>query len=385
MNQTRLAAALLTIFIAAVILPITIIQPACAAPQVGSPENAYDCAGVDFGTLKDLGCGCGKPPNQGCGCGKPAPVCGKCDYTMTACEKQFGCGTTANLGCGCGKGTSCYGCDGVPNSGKTDSGCGCGSTMKKDTKGVCCATSQMLCGECPAGRTNWTKDSYGACCDASQIVCGRCFGSKPAVPKIVCRKLDFRPPVHPAYKFVAHYDLNHTASECGGSLPTSDYFGFLVNEEICGADTNWSVRSSPPGVGVDYWGACPYPANPSIIDTIWISKYVGCPGSAPASSGAMVISKIIGETPSITCRKTNFNPLQSGGSNVRPITLSFSGPECSGGLPDSSFIGLISNRSICGISESWTQPTSGQVSFWYKGGCSNSSTGSYIEVLYIKR
>jgi len=336
----------LRLFIAAIALTISSDLSAWGQTmQVNSPEGFYDCKGLANGANERDGtsysdncclptemkfCGACGDHRRTCEkqtgvCGAPDPVCNKCNYTMTTCEAQLNqCDTTANL------------------------------------------------------------DLKGNCCDASRIVCGQCNGSKPAVPKIACRKTSFYPPVNPGSKFVGHYDLDFTAAECGGAVPTSDYFGFFVNEEICGADTNWSVRTSPPGAGVDYWGACPSPASASLVEVIWVSKYVGCPGSAPASSGSEVINRITSESPSITCRKTNFNPL-SGGSAVRGVTLTFASSECSGGYPDGNYVGLISKRTTCGTSESWTQPGAGSVSFWYKGGCSNSGAGSDIEVLYIRK
>ena len=314
--------------------------------QVNSPEGFYDCKGVANGAnIRD-----GTNYSDNCCFRSQMVFCGACGDHRSFCEKQTGvCGAPDPVCDKCGY--TMQGCE-------SDSRFGCNTTARKDTSGTCCFDSQK--------------------------VCGQCNGSKPAVPKIVCKKTSFYPVVHPSHKFVQHYDLNFTAAECGGALPTSNYFGFLVNEEICGADTNWTVRTSPPGVGVDYWGACPSPASGSLVEVIWVSNSVGCPGSAPASSGSDVISRITSESPSITCRKTNFNPL-NGGSAVRPITITFASSECSGGYPDGSYVGLISKRTICGTSESWTQPGAGMVSFWYKGSCSSPVAPSDIEVLYIKK
>ena len=152
-SQAVAARFLASFAVFATVLLVCPPTPSSAQPQVGSAENPRDCKGVDFGqNVRDSAGGCCLPSqidcgicfysrsaceqqfgcftsvrNLGCGCGNPAPVCFKCGYTKTACEQLLGCGTTAtDQGCGCGGGTSCYGCDGIANSGKTDVGCGCG-------------------------------------------------------------------------------------------------------------------------------------------------------------------------------------------------------------------------------------------------------------------
>ena len=167
-------------FIAIIALFIFSALSAWAQTQVNSPEGPYDCTWVANGLktidIKGVCClpgqqvcnkcfytklecenvfGCGTSAiNQGCGCANPAPgecgcnlsvvkVCGECGGSFNACgdcsttDQGCGCGQPAagacgcnlsivNQGCGCGNGTSCFGCDNIPNSGKTDQGCGCG-------------------------------------------------------------------------------------------------------------------------------------------------------------------------------------------------------------------------------------------------------------------
>ena len=167
-------------FIAIIALFIFSALSAWAQTQVNSPEGPYDCTWVANGLktidIKGVCClpgqqvcnkcfytklecenvfGCGTSAiNQGCGCNLPAPgecgcnlsvvkVCGECGGSFNACgdcsttDQGCGCGQPAagacgcnlsivNQGCGCGNGTSCFGCDNIPNSGKTDQGCGCG-------------------------------------------------------------------------------------------------------------------------------------------------------------------------------------------------------------------------------------------------------------------
>ena len=127
----------------------------CVDHRTTCEKDPYFGCGTDA-TINDSRCGCGRPGlvDYNCGCGNPAPgecgcnlsvvkVCGECGGSFNACgdcsttDQGCGCGQPAagacgcnlsivNQGCGCGNGTSCFGCDNIPNSGKTDQGCGCG-------------------------------------------------------------------------------------------------------------------------------------------------------------------------------------------------------------------------------------------------------------------
>ena len=214
--------------------------------------------------------------------------------------------------------------------------------------------------------------------------------SKP----IVCHKTNFVPPVVNNYKPTATYNLLFSAAECGGTLPTSDYYGFFMNEEICGRDDGWLILSSEngygasPGVQVGYYGECPSPASGSNIKTAWFHKNSAkLPSESSASSSTELRNRLERQSSTITCRKTDYSP--GAHSSIRSVGLTFSTSECSSGAsnqqsyPDSSYIGLLTNnRTICGIAASWTQAPPAHVSFWYMGGCT-STQGSDIRVTYI--
>lgn len=150
--------------------------PAASAQgvTVQSPENPVDCAGVQFGPNrfdKNRKCClpsqmvCGKcfyvmqacesvfgcdtsatPDRNGTCCFANQKTCNKCNYSMVGCEPSHGCDTSVrNEGCGCGGGTSCYGCDNVPNSGKrlVCGVCG-GSDPCGNCSGCCQATMPGL-------------------------------------------------------------------------------------------------------------------------------------------------------------------------------------------------------------------------------------------------
>lgn len=187
-SSMLLRAAGLAFFVALLCATCALGVPAASAQSltVQSPENPVDCAGVQFGPNRFDS----NRPRKCCLPGQM--VCGKCDYTKTACENVFGCDTPAtpdrtgtccfshqktcnrcyysmvgcepshgcdtsvtNKGCGCGNETSCFGCDGVANSGKKVM-CGtCGGTMGG-------------CGRCEGCRScsfNWGCQDPGTGCN----------------------------------------------------------------------------------------------------------------------------------------------------------------------------------------------------------------------------
>ena len=152
------------------LLLVTTTGDLFAQPQVGSQENPRDCKGVDFGlNIRD---------NFG-GCCLPGEIqCGRCFYSMTPCERELGvCGAPPDVGCGCRNGTSCFGCDGIPYSGKTNAGCGCGTGTScfgcdnqpnsgKVDNGCGCAQPGPVCGGC-GGTLTACGDCNTTCCSAT--------------------------------------------------------------------------------------------------------------------------------------------------------------------------------------------------------------------------
>jgi len=212
---------------------------------------------------------------------------------------------------------------------------------------------------------------------------------RDGIGRIVCTKRDLLPNVEIGSTDKV-YTRDFRADECDGKLPNSEFFAFSASEEICGADRDWTIREprngENPGIRVRYLGACPGPVNPSLISVVWVHRDSALvQGETSAASADQLRERIKSRTATITCRKTDFNPGTAAASAGKNIT--FAPSECTGSkLPDSSYVGLLGKRQVCGLNESWTQPAPGQVSFWYLGGiqpCANASEPSDIEVLYI--
>ena len=212
---------------------------------------------------------------------------------------------------------------------------------------------------------------------------------RDGIGRIVCTKRDLLSSVVPGSTSEV-YTRDFRADECDGKLPNSEFFGFSASEEICGADREWRIleprNGENPGISVRYLGACPGPVNPSLISVVWVHRDSALvQGETSAASADQLRERIKSRTATITCRKINFNPgteAASAGKNIK-----FVSSECTGGrLPDTSYVGLLGKRQVCGLNESWTQPGPGEVSFVYLGGiqaCLNALEPSDIEVLYI--
>ena len=221
------------------------------------------------------------------------------------------------------------------------------------------------------------------------------------IGRIVCTKTDFYSDVAegPADKY---YTLTFTAAECGGKLPNNEFIGFSVDEEICGADREWTVLEpragtlGSPGVKVHYLGHCPAAGRSgSKVTVAWIHQdSAKVAGEASAASPAELLTRITARTASLLCRKTNFNPGTATTSGAQ--SFAFAATECTGGgimgrLPTQNHVGFLTKRQVCGLNESWTQPIQaapGTVAFWYLGSiqpCTNSNEVSDIQAVYINR
>lgn len=212
---------------------------------------------------------------------------------------------------------------------------------------------------------------------------------RDGIGRIICTKRDLLPAVNIGSADTV-YTRDFNADECGGKLPNSEFFAFTASEEICGADREWRIleprNGENPGISVRYLGACPGPVNPSLISVVWVHRDSALVQGETSAAGAdQLRERVKSRTATITCRKTDFNPGTAAASAGKNIT--FAPSECTGSkLPDSSYVGLLGKRQVCGLNESWTQPAPGSVSFWYLGGiqpCLNASEPSDIEVLYI--
>lgn len=212
------------------------------------------------------------------------------------------------------------------------------------------------------------------------------------IGRIVCTKQDLVPEVNPGSTDIVYTRQFRADDECGGKLPDANFFGFSVDEEICGADREWTIleprNGDAPGTRVRYLGACPPPPNNSRITVAWVHKdSAKNDGEASATTREELLDRIKARTATITCRKQDFKPGTERTNGHRQFA--FAAAECSGGkLPDSSHIGFLTRRSVCGLNESWTLPEPGKVNFVYLGGlqpCTDGSQGSDIEVLYIQR
>jgi hypothetical protein len=210
------------------------------------------------------------------------------------------------------------------------------------------------------------------------------------IGRIVCTKTDLLPKAEGGSTDLV-YTRDFSVAECGGKQPNAEFFAFSASEEICGADRDWTImeprNGKNPGISVRYLGACPGPVNASLISVVWVHRDSAlAQGETSAVSADQLRERIKSRASTITCRKTDFNPGTQGTSSG--INITFAASECTGSkLPDSSYVGLLSKRLVCGLNESWTQPAPGRVSFWYLGGiqpCANASERSDIEVLYIK-
>ena len=212
------------------------------------------------------------------------------------------------------------------------------------------------------------------------------------IARIVCTKQDLIPQVSAGSSDIVYTRQFRAGDECGGKLPDANYFGFSVDEEICGADREWTIleprNGEAPGTRMRYLGACPAPPSNSRITVLWVHQdSAKNQGEASATSREQLVERIKTRTSTITCRKTDFRPGTETVSGHRSFT--FTAPECTGGkLPDSSYVGFLTRRNVCGLNESWTLPAPGSVNFVYLGAlqpCAAPSQGSDIEVLYILR
>ena len=212
---------------------------------------------------------------------------------------------------------------------------------------------------------------------------------RDGIGRIVCTKRDLMPTIA-AGSANEVYTRDFRAEECGGKLPNSEFFGFSADEEICGADRDWTIleprNGQKAGISVRYIGSCPGPVNPSMMSVVWVHRDSAmAAGEASAASSDQLKERVKSRTNTITCRKTNFNPGTATTSGARQVI--FAASECTANqLPDNSYIGLLGKRQVCGLNESWTQPAPGTVDFWYLGSiqpCGDPSEASDIEVLYI--
>lgn len=228
------------------LLMLTVSGDLSAQPQVGSQENPRDCLGIDFGTARDVGCGCAKP----------GPVCGKCGYNMTACEQQLGCGTTPDVGCGCGRGTSCYGCDGVPYSGKTNLGCGCGNGRScygcdgvansgKVDSGCGCGAPGKVCGSC-GGTVTKCGDCNTTCCEATVGNICINFG--------FYETMRFAPNLTTIQGFYSHWGSSH-------NFVNKEYAWCQQGDRICGGmrcyESGGVALLDSQANAAQAWAACP--------------------------------------------------------------------------------------------------------------------------------
>jgi hypothetical protein len=130
----------------------------CASCAPGTPDaaNGFTC--------QDNKCVCvasGPIVPAGRGCGTYS-ACGQDQY-LGSCREGETCVNNV-----------CYavGCDGVPNSGKVDAGCGCGNPGP-DACGACGGSGPDACGVCGGSG----PDACGVCGGSGPDACGVCGGS----------------------------------------------------------------------------------------------------------------------------------------------------------------------------------------------------------------
>ncbi|MCX6113901.1 MAG: hypothetical protein NTV65_01630 [Proteobacteria bacterium] len=250
----------LRLFIALIALTISSDLSAWAQTQVNSPEGFYDCTEVANGKkvrdrtqYKDCClpsemrfcegcvdhrsfcekqtqvCGTTTTPDKNnlCCSAHPSP-CNDCNRpSMTSCETQLNqCGATADVGCGCGNGKSCYGCDRVANSGKTDPGCGCGQPAPGPCGCSACPPPPASCNHAPVKLSNrnlislhfGTKDndSNGVLSDGPQYreICKNALGAS-------------------SYDAVVYYDINEARFSSPGNNSICSYKPNSSTEKHC--------------------------------------------------------------------------------------------------------------------------------------------------------